>query len=118
MSQSVKDYVISKAQELISIPSCCAEAKEAAQGWLDAIGTDKETEMAEKMFAELEEDITPIDGLIAFAESEKAAEIFGENGAKELAASAREHKAAGGKNCNCVACAAVEAILEKKNELL
>ena len=115
---NVKDYVAQKARELIGIPTCCAEAKEAAQGWLDAIGTDMETEMAVKMFAELEEDITPIDGLIAFAESEKAPEIFGETEAKELAAHARELKAAGVKYCDCTACAAVEAILEKKEELL
>lgn len=118
MSQNVKDYVIQKANELIGIPSCCAEAKEAAQGWLDAIGTDKEAEMAKKMIAEFEEDITPIDGLIAFAGSEKAANIFGEEGAKTLEAHAREIKAAGAKYCDCVACATVEAILEKKEVLL
>ena len=118
MNQNAKYYVIQKANELISIPSCCTEAKEAARNWLDAIGTDKEAEMAAKMFAEFEEDITPIDGLIAFAGSKKAAEIFGGEKAKELEMHAKEIKAAGAKYCDCAACAAVEAILEKKGELL
>ena len=38
--------------------------------------------------------------------------------ALEVAAHAREIKAAGAKYCDCPACAAVEAILDKKDILL
>ena len=67
---------------------------------------------------ELEADIMPIDGLIGFAESDMGAQVFGADKAKDVAAHAREIKAAGAKYCDCPACAAVEAILEKKDAIL
>ena len=36
----------------------------------------------DRLIAELEEDIMPIDGLIAFAESDMGAKVFSEEGAK------------------------------------
>lgn len=118
MEQNVKDFVSEKLKEMMNAPSCCADAKEAAQNWLDAVGTDKEAEQTKNLIAELEQDIMPVDGLIAFAESEAGAQIFGEERAKAVAAHGKEIKAAGGKYCDCGACAAVAAILEKKDELL
>ena len=108
MSKETLEYVVAKAKELIAAPSCSAEAKEAAQAWIAAVGTDK-----------MEEDIIPIDGLIAFAESDAGAKVFGgAEKAKGVAEHGREIKAAGAKYCDCPACAAVEAILSKKEELL
>ena len=60
----------------------------------------------------------PIDLLIGFAESDGGIKCFGEDTAKNIAAHAREIKAAGAKFCDCPACAAVAAILEKKDALL
>ena len=108
MNQNVKDYVIEKVNELVNAPTC----------WLAAVGTDKETEETKALIAELEEDIMPIDTLIAFAGSEAGAKVFGEEKAKEVAAHGEEIKAGGAKYCDCPACAAVEAILAKKNEIL
>ena len=71
-----------------------------------------------KYIAELEADIMPIDGLIAFAESDAGAQVFGADAAKNVAAHAKEIKAAGAKYCDCPACAAAEAILEKKDMML
>lgn len=118
MNQNVKDYVTKKVNELINAFSCSAEAKEVAQNWLAAVGTDKETEETKNLIAELEEDIMPIDTLIAFAGSEAGAKVFGEEKAKEVAAHGRDIKAAGAKYCDCPACAAAEAILAKKDEML
>lgn len=118
MDQKVKEYVTEKVKELMDAPSCCAEAKAACQSWLEAAGTDRESEMSEKLIEELEGDIMPIDGLIAFAGSEMGAQVFGEEKAKGVLAHAEEIKAAGAKYCDCPACAAVEAILEKKEEIL
>ena len=42
MSKETLEYVVAKAKELIAAPSCSAEAKEAAQVWIDAVGTDKQ----------------------------------------------------------------------------
>ncbi len=118
MTQNVKDFTMEKVKELMSVSSCCAEAKQAAQNWLDALGTDQEAAQTKALIAELEEDITTVDGLIAFAESEAGAKVFGAEMAKGLAAHGREIKAAGAKYCDCPACAASAAILEKKAELL
>lgn len=117
MSKETLEYVVAKAKELIAAPSCSAEAKEAAQAWIAAVGTDKQAEETKKFIAEMEEDIMPIDGLIAFAESDAGAKVFGDK-AKGIAEHGKEIQAAGGKYCDCPACAAVEAILSKKEELL
>ena len=71
----------------------------------------------QKLIAELEADIVTIDGLIAFAGSEMGAQVFGAEKAKEVLAHAKEIKEAGAKYCDCPACAACQAILEKKDEL-
>ena len=89
------------------------EAKDAANAWLDAVGTDNEEAETKKYIAELEEDIMPIDGLIGFAGSEAGAAVFGAEKAKEVEAHAKEVKAAGGKYCDCPACTACEVILSK-----
>ena len=118
MKKEVLDYVIEKTHELMNAASCSSEAKAAAQSWLDAVGTEREADETKKYIAELEADIMPIDGLIGFAESEHGAQVFGADKAKAVAAHAREIKAAGAKYCDCPACAAAEAILDKKDTLL
>ena len=116
MNKEVLDFVAEKSKELMAAPSCSQEAKDAAKAWLDAVGTDKEAEQTKAYLAELEVDIMPVDKLIAFAESEGGAKVFGEK-AKAVAEHGREIKAAGGNYCDCPACAAVEAILSKKDEM-
>lgn len=119
MNSELQEYVIEKTKELMEAKSCSKEAKDAAQKWLDAVGTEKETEETARYIAELEADIMPVDGLIAFAESEMGAKVFGSaEAAKGVADHGREIKAAGGKYCDCPACAAAEAILNRKAELL
>ena len=117
MDKQTLDFVTEKTHALLAAPSCCKEAKEAAQNWLAAVGTDKEAEVTKKYIAELEEDIVSIDDLIGLAESEMGQKIFGEN-AKNVAEEGRQAKAAGAKYCFCDACKAVEAILSKKAEML
>ena len=118
MNQNVKNEVSKKVQELISASSCCAEAKAAGQRWLDALDTPKEAEETKNLIAELEMDLMPIDGLLAFASSEAGAQVFGAETAKNVAAHAQQLKDSGIKYCACPACTAVEAILAKKDELL
>lgn len=117
MEKELLNYVSEKSRELINAATCSAEAKAAAQAWLDAAGTDREAEETKRYIAELEADIVTAEGLEAFAESEAGAKVFGAE-AKNVAAHAREIRAAGAKYCDCPACAAVAAILEKKDEIL
>lgn len=117
MEKEVLNYVVEKTHELMSAPSCCSEAKTAAQTWLDAIGTEKESSETKKFIDELEADIMPIDNLIGFAESDDGIRIFGADTAKNIATHANKIKSAGAKYCDCPACASVAAILEKKDIL-
>lgn len=117
MTKEILDFTVEKTQELINAPTCSSETKAAAQAWLSALGTENETSETQKYIEELEADIMPIDNLIQFAESDAGAGVFGTN-APSVAAHAKEIKAAGAKYCDCPACAAVEAILEKKDGIL
>ena len=113
-----KQTLIEKATAMMAAYSCCAELKQATQNYLDAVGTPDEKIAAKNLLAEIEEDITPIDGLVAFAHSAHAVEIFGAEGAKKFAAHADELKASGAKFCDCGACAPALEILQNKEILL
>ena len=75
------EAMIEKVKALINAPSCCAEAKEAANKWLEAVNTEKQDEAAKALIEEIAADIIPIDGLIAFAGSEDGKKIFEEKAA-------------------------------------
>lgn len=118
MKQETLNFVKEQTAALIAAPSCSAEAKAAAEKWLAAVGTADEAEATKAYVAELEADIMPIDGLIAFAGSDAGVGVFGAELAKNILAHAEDIKAAGAEYCDCPACAACKAILEKKAELL
>ena len=119
MKENVKDFMVSKVNELVDAGSCCGELKALGKAFLEAVGTEKEEEALKALLAEIEEDIMPIEGLISFANSDAGAQVFGgADKAKEVAAHGEAVKAAGGKYCDCPACAACEAILERKSELI
>ena len=118
MTQETLNFVKEQTAALIAAPSCSAEAKAAAEKWLAAVGTADEADATKAYVAELEADIMPIDGLIGFAGSEAGVGVFGAEMAKNVLAHAKEIKAAGAEYCDCPACAACKAILEKKAELL
>lgn len=113
-----KQTLIEKAKSMAAAPSCCAELKAAVQAYFDAAGTADEKIAAKNLIAEIEEDITPIDGLVAFAHSAHAVEVFGAEGAKKFAVHADELKASGAKYCDCGACAPGLEILKHKDILL
>lgn len=118
MEQNLKDFIIQKLGELMSAPSCCAEAKLVAQNWIDSVGTDNEKEQTQKLITELEKDIVTIDELITFASSEGGIQVFGEEIAKNIVDHAKEIKEAGAKYYDCPACTSALAIIEKKEEFL
>ncbi|MBQ6758177.1 MAG: heat-shock protein Hsp90 [Selenomonadaceae bacterium] len=113
-----KQTLIEKVKAMAAAPSCCAKLKAVSATYLDAVGTPQEKSAAQSLIAEIEEDITPIDGLVAFAHSERAKEIFGAEGAKKFAAHADELKASGAKYCDCLACAPAVEIFDNKEVLL
>ena len=116
MEKAVLDFVVEETGKLIAAPSCSAECKAAAEAWL---ASDKGEEATKAYIAELEADIMPLDGLIAFAESEAGAQVFGgAEAARGVAQHGRDLKAAGRLYCDCPACAACEAILAKKDQMI
>ena len=112
-----KQALIEKIKAMAAAPSCCPELTAAIQNYFNALGTDKEKSAAQKLIAEIEEDITDIDSLVAFAHSDRAKEIFGD-AQKNFAAHADELKASGAKYCDCGACAPALEILNNKSVLL
>ena len=112
-----KQALIEKVKAMMAAPSCCPELEATAQSYLDALGTAKEKKAAQNLIAEIEEDITPIDHLVAFAHSDTAKKIFGE-GQKGFAAHADELKASGAKYCDCGACTPAREILANKDILI
>ena len=113
-----KQTLNDKLKQLAAAYSCCAELKAAIQAYFDAAGTANEKSATENLLAELEDDIQTVDGLVAFAHSQRAVEIFGVEGQKNFATHADELKASGAKHCDCPACKLGLEILANKAVLL
>ena len=107
-----------KAEELIAVPHCYGELKEVGKQWLDSIGTENEKDAAKAFITELEEDVLPIDALIAFTQTKEAIEKFGKEAADNMLEGAKVAKEKGEKYCTCAACKAGGFILDLKDFLL
>lgn len=118
MEKQLEDFFVGKTHELMEANSCCKEAREAGEAFLKALNTPQEKEVTKAFLKELEKDITPIDGLIHFASSDHAKEAFGEKQAQALYEHAQQIKAQGAQYCDCPACSAAVAIVEKKEAML
>lgn len=112
-----KSELIEVARKMMAANSCCEEAKTALDAWIKAVGTPQEKEAAQKLVAELEEDVTPIDGLIGFLQG-PAKKLMGEEKAGAMLKKAEEAKAAGEDTCICDACQAGKILLQNKEVLL
>lgn len=111
------EKAIERTKELLS-NWCCDELKEAAQNWLDSIGTDKEKEAGKKYVLELQDSIVAVDGMLAFLPTDEAKAKFGEETANKFYEHAKELKIQGVANCDCPACTAALAVLEVKDKIL
>ena len=111
VERDVLNQVIDKTKALMEAPTCCAELKEAAKEWLDAVGTNDEDRQTERYLRELKEDIMPIDQLIAFASSEDGKKYFGEEKAAEIVGHSNTIKQQGAAYCDCPACMLVEELI-------
>ena len=107
METEILERLTSGAEELLAAPSACPEAKKAAETFLQSAKTEAD---CDALIAEVKADIMPIDGLLAFAKSDAAKDIFGDGAAKFLA-HAEELKGSGALYCDCPACRACAKIL-------
>ena len=113
-----KTEVKQEVEKLLKANSLCPKGREAVQAYLEAYGTANEKGKAEALLQELEEDITSIDDLIAFAGSEHGRQIFGEEKAAAILKAAKEAKEKGEETCICEACQIAKVILANKTALL
>jgi hypothetical protein len=111
------EAIITKIEEMMAAPSCCAELKEAGRKYLDAVGTKEQKEKADMLVAELKEDVCALADVREFFASEAGAAVFGKEKAAEMTAIADAKLAAGETVCFCPACQAGNWILEHQ-ELL
>jgi hypothetical protein len=118
MTKETQFFVVGETRKLLRSSSACPEAKEAARRFLDAIGTDNEKAEAAKFLQELEEDLEPIDDVIAFANSPSAEKYFGLEGAQKFRDHVKDMKEKGIRYCDCPACRCAEAILKEKDAIL
>ncbi len=104
-----KEELMTSVKELTEAGSCNPNLKAAANKWLAA---PDDANAASDLIASLEDSVTLIDELIALTESEAGLQIFGEEGAKNMNASAKKAKEEGAKYCICPACQIGGKILE------
>ena len=115
--KKIRDDLKAKTQELVSLPGCCPELKQAAQAWLDSYDDGNLNQAAAAAYiAELEEDILPVENCIAFLGTERAKELFGDKCAA-MKAHMEQLRAEGKKFCDCPACSLASEILAKKDYL-
>lgn len=107
-----KEQIIENTKKIVAARSCYASLKEAGNNWLDAVGKSDENEKFDKYIAELKECVTPIDGCIAFSESDMCKNMFGEEGAKAMHDNSVKAKENGAKYCICDACTLGGEILD------
>ncbi len=117
MTEALRDFVTEETKKLLAAPSVGQRAKDAANAWLAARGTKDEEKATDAYVAELTQSIATIDELTAFANSADAEKYMGKDAAKALAAHAADIKEKGARYCDCPACAACAAILEKFGKL-
>ena len=90
-----KQTLNDKLKQLAAAPSCCPELKAAIQAYFDAAGTPDEKSATENLLAEIEDDIQTVDGLVAFAHSQRAVDIFGVEGQKKFRRTCRRTQSFG-----------------------
>ncbi len=112
-----KQDLIRKVNEVVAASSVCPELKEVGLKYLEGADTDKESELRELLFKELEDDVCTLDMVIPFFESEAGAKIFGKEQAEMMTKIAKAKKEAGGKYCICPACTAGGEILDSRSEI-
>lgn len=112
MTEHISKEVVEK---LMHAPSACKEAVQAGERYLKAVGTPEEEAARKALVEELKEDVTDIDGLIAFASSPAAEEA--KAGAEATRKAAEEAKAGGEHYCICDACQAGAEILREAGEV-
>ena len=101
-------------KEILQAGSACQELKDAAQNYLDAVGTADEHDKAEKLVAECEADVMKCADVVAFMKTDAAKEHLGEEVAAGILAHEEELLSKGIEYCDCPGCTAGKRIMDNK----
>ena len=101
---------IDKVNKLLS-GHCYAPLREAAEAWLNQVGTDAEGEATTKMIPLLKDGIATVDEMLVLFGSEEGKAKFGEELAEQIYTHAKDLQAKGEKYCDCDACKIAQSIL-------
>ena len=118
MDTNIRTEIRNLTEQLIAVPYCCEELKEAGKNWLEAAGKEAEAKASEIFVQVLEESVETIDDVIGFFSSEAAKAHFGEEEAAKLLAHALKRKEEGEQYCDCEACSTALKILGYRDSLL
>ncbi|MDO4810302.1 MAG: 2-oxoacid:acceptor oxidoreductase family protein, partial [Eubacteriales bacterium] len=115
--QKIREDLAAMTRKLVEIPYAQSALKEAAQAWLDTMDDgNANAEPAKKYVEALMASVGTTDEAVAFFESPKAKELYGDK-QPEMLAKAKADKDAGVKYCGCEACQLCLEILSKKEYL-
>ena len=107
-----KAELAEKVKDLTNAPSCYPALKALAEEWLKTQDTAEKKTISAKLIAELEEDVQTAEDTLSFFESDFGREKVGAEFADRMAAHFKETIAAGGKWCDCPACACCVKIID------
>ena len=105
-------------QALLDAPQSNPKVKEFAQSWINAEGKPEQEELTKQLVSVAEQNIALIDETIAFAGSERAVQLLGEEGAAKLLQHAKDIKSQGAEFCDCPSCTAAKNIIDLKAEII
>ena len=101
-------------KEILQAGSACQELKDAAQNYLDAVGTADEHDKAETLVAECEADVMKCADVIAFMKTDAAKEHLGAEAAAGILAHEEELLSKGTEYCDCPGCTAGKRVMDSK----
>ena len=110
-----KTEVMEKIKEVAAAPNVYAGLKAKAEVYL---ADSENKEKAKALVEELKADVCTIDSVIALFDSPEGKKLVGEETAAKIAGHAKEVKAAGGKFCDCPACAPGKIVLDNSALIL
>lgn len=114
MDKELIDFVNGKTTEMLAAPMASQTTKDAAQAWKDSIAAGADAEAATNTLMDaISAHQTTIDNVIAFAQSDRAKQIYGKEKAAGMLAHEQERKKAGAKFCDCLACKPCHEVLTK-----
>lgn len=114
MDKELFEFTKAKVDEMLASTAASQATRTAALAWKDVVAKGVDLESATNTLLDaVSARQTTIDDAIAFARSDKAKRLFGEDGAAKMLDHQLKRKAAGARFCDCAACKPCHELLTK-----